>query len=303
MDAMAMEAARSWHWMGELHEDLALPNVGCPPYDLRAVANSNARGASAAGPATSGPGERIVTARGMPPALVPGFADVLNSGSPRPGTWIYLSEARTNNGPVLPVLCMVYWDDETGTWRRFMATPDCIEPVTVPQPWAGLRRPPADARDNRYVRGRPPPRQGTLYRNGERPDHGGLRRGPGFVRSTRRSIPPHDARVVRLAVQAFASLMVDRSNASDHLPPPTPEEITMAVATVVHEDIVVRCDSSSSGEERAAVPSSSDRLTDGDVGYGPVRAANPAAARRGPAGPRPSAKRLPRWWRYTDILE
>ena len=141
------------------------------------------------------------------------------------------------------------------------------------------------------------------HRDGGRPEHGRRRRGPEFVRTSRPSMPTHDARVVRLAVQAFACLMVDRSNATDRLPPPTPEEITMAVATVVHEDIVVRCDSSSSGEERAAGPSSSVRLTDGDVGYGPVRAANPAAARRGPAGPRPSAKRLPRWWRYTDILE
>ena len=303
MDAMAMEAARSWHWMGELHEDLALPRRGCPPYDLRAVTNSNARGVLAAGPATSGPGERIANARGMPPAIVPGFADVLNTGSPRPGTWIYLSEARTNNGPVLPVLCMVYWDNEAGTWRRFMATPDCIEPVTVPQPWTGPRRPPTGARDNRHVRGSPLSRHNTDYRNDERPEHGGRRRGPDFVRTTRQSMPPHDARVVRLAVQAFASLMVDRSNASDQLPAPTLEEITMAVATVVHEDIVVRCDSSSSGGERAAVPTTSDRRTDGEVGYGPVRAANPSAARRGPAGPRPSAKRLPRSWRYTDILE
>ena len=86
MDAMAMEAARSWHWMGELHEDLALPSSGGPPYDLRAVINSNARGILGAGPATSSAGERFAMARGMPPALVPGFADVLNTGSPRPGT-------------------------------------------------------------------------------------------------------------------------------------------------------------------------------------------------------------------------
>jgi len=34
---MAMDAARSWHWMGELHEDLARSNDGCPPYDDRAL--------------------------------------------------------------------------------------------------------------------------------------------------------------------------------------------------------------------------------------------------------------------------
>ena len=289
--------------MGELHEDLAWSYDGCPPYDDRAVAVGGASGASAAGPAGLGPGERIATARGMPPALVPSFADIRNSGSPRPGTWIYLSEAITCSGPVLPVLRMVYWDDETGTWRRFMATPDCIEPVTVPMPWAGLRQPPADARDGVRVRGRPPPGQGAPLRRGGRPGYVEPRRGPDFVRSTRRSVPNHDARVVRLAVQAFSCLMVDRSNASGHLPPPTLEEITLAVATVVHEDVVVSCDSSSAGEERAAGASASDRLIDGDVGYGPVRTVNPSATRRGPAGPRPVAKRLPRWWRYTDIID
>ena len=84
-----------------------------------------------------------------------------------------------------------------------MATPDCIEPVTVPMPWAGLRQPPADARDGVRVRGRPPPGQGAPLRRGGRPGYVEPRRGPDFVRSTRRSVPNQDARVVRLAVQAF----------------------------------------------------------------------------------------------------
>ena len=97
--------------MGELHEDLARSYDGCPPYDERAVTVGGASGASPAVPARLGAGERIAIARGMPPALVPSFADIRNSGSPRPGTWIYLSETRTCSGPVLPVLRMVYWDD------------------------------------------------------------------------------------------------------------------------------------------------------------------------------------------------
>ena len=289
--------------MGELHEDLARSYGDCLRYDDRAVTAGGACCASAAGPAGLGSGGRVATARGMPPALVPSFVDVRNSGSPRPGTWIYLSEAIACSGPVLPVLRMVYWDDETGTWRRFMATPDCIEPVTVPMPWAGVRQPPTDARDGWRVRGRAPPGQGPPLRRNARPEYVEPRRGPDFVRSTRRSIPNHDARVARLAVQAFSCLMVDRSNASGLHPPPSLEEITLAVATVVHEDVVVSCDSSSAGEERAAGASASERLGSGDGGYGPARTVNPSTTRRGPAGPRPVAKRLPRWWRYTDIID
>ena len=289
--------------MGELDEDLALPRDGGPPYDPRAVIDRTGRGGLGAGPAITSAGERIAAARGMPPAFVPGFADVLNTGSPRPGTWTYLSEARTGNGPLLPVLCMVYWDEESETWRRFMATPDCIEPVTVPQPWTGLRQPPTSACDSGQARGEPRARRSTDHRDGERPEHGRRRRGPEFVRTSRPSMPTHDARVVRLAVQAFASLMVDRSNASDELPAPTLEEIATAVATVVHDDIVVSCDSSSSGGERAAVVTTDNRRTSDGIGYRPVRAAPSSAARSAPANPRPPVRRLPREWRYTDTLE
>jgi len=298
-----MEAARSWHWMGELDEDLALPRGDDHPYDLRAVIDRTWRGGLGVPPATSSSGERVAAANGMPPALVPGFADVLNTGSPRPGTWIYLSEARTGSGPLLPVLCMVYWDQESETWRRFMATPDCIEPATVPQPWTGPRQPPTSACNSGQARGEPRARWSTDHRDGERPQHGMRRRGPEFVRTSRPSMPTHEARVVRLAVQAFASLMVDRSNASDELPAPTLEEIATAVATVVHDDIVVRCDSSSSGGERPAVVTTDNRRARDGIGYRPVRAAPSTAARRAPANPRPPVRRLPREWRYTDTLE
>jgi len=300
---MAMDAARSWHWMGELQEDLARSYGDCLRYDDRAVTAGGPGCASAAGPAGPGSGERVATSRGMPPALVPSFVDVRNSGSPRPGTWIYLSEAIACSGPVLPVLRMVYWDGETGTWRRFMATPDCIEPVTVPMPWDGARQPPTDARDGWRVRGCAPPGQGPPPRRNLRPEYVEPRRGPDFVRSTRLSIPNHDARVARLAVQAFSCLMVGRSSTSGHHPPPSLEEIALAVATLVHEDDAESCGSSSVSEVRTTESSANERRGSGDGGYGPVRTGDPSATRRGPAGPRPVAKRLPRWWRYTDIID
>ena len=289
--------------MGNLEEDLAVPLDDNPAYDLRAVLDRGERDRLNGGPASSCAGDRVEAPRGMPPALVPHFEDVLNTGSPRPGTWIYLNEAMVGNGPLLPVLRMVYWDQESETWRRFMATPDCIEPVTVPQPWTGLRQPPTSACDSGQARGEPRARRSADHRDGERPEHGRRRRGPEFVRTSRPSMPTHDARVVRLAVQAFASLMVDRSNASEELPAPTLEEIATAVATVVHDDIVVRCDSSSSGGERAAVATTDNRRASDGIGYRPVRAAPSSAARRAPANPRPPVRRLPREWRYTDTLE
>ena len=289
--------------MGELQEDLARSYGDCLRYDDRAVTAGGPGCASAAGPAGPGSGERVVTSRGMPPALVPSFVDVRNSGSPRPGTWIYLSEAIACSGPVLPVLRMVYWDGETGTWRRFMATPDCIEPVTVPMPWDGARQPPTDARDAWRVRGCAPPGQGPPPRRNLRPDYVEPRRGPDFVRSTRLSIPNHDARVARLAVQAFSCLMIGRSSASGHHPPPSLEEIALAVATLVHEDDAESCGSSSVSEVRTTESSANERRGSCDGGYGPVRTGDPSATRRGPAGPRPVAKSLPRWWRYTDIID
>ena len=185
-----------------------------------------------------------------------------------------------------------------------MATPDCIEPATVPQPWTGPRQPPTNAWNSGQAREERRARWSTDHRDGECPRHSMRRRGPEFVRTSRPTMPTYEARVVRLAVQAFAALMVSRSNANDDPPAPTLEEMATAVATVVHDDIVVRCDSSSSsgGERPAEVATDNRRARDG-VGYRPVRTAPSTAARRAPANPRPPVRRLPREWRYTDTLE
>ena len=302
MDAMSMEAARSWHWMGDLEEDLAVPHDDNPAYDLRAVLHQGERDRLNGATAGSSAGDWIENPRGMPPAFVPRFEDVLNTGSPRPGTWIYLNEARVSNGPLLPVLRMVYWDQESETWRRFMATPDCIEPVTVPQPWAGpgphLGRPPQDGQA--WGRHRPSA-AATERRDAERSNHNRRRRGPEFVRTNRLTMPPNEARLMQISVQAFTAFMLLENDTSGRAPAPTPEEVAAAAARGVREGIIEYCDSSSS-EGRAGESEANDRRAQGGAGYRPVRSAPSATARRAPADPGPPARRRPRNWRYTDTL-
>jgi len=289
--------------MGDLEEDLAVPLDDNPAYDLRAVLDRGERDRLSGAPASLSAGDWIEAPRGMPPALVPHFEDVLNTGSPRPGTWIYLNEAMVGNGPLLPVLRMVYWDQESETWRRFMATPDCIEPVTVPQPWTGPGPLLSSGRHNgQAYEERRADAPVTERRDEERPRHNRRRRGPEFVRTNRPAKPPYEARLVRLAVQAFAALMLRQGNTNESAPAPTPEEIATAVATVVHDDMVERCDSSSSSGERSREVATDNRRARDGAGYRPVRTAPSVAARRAPANPGPPARRLPRGWRYTDTL-
>ena len=184
-----------------------------------------------------------------------------------------------------------------------MATPDCIEPVTVPQPWTGpgplwsCERQDGQASEERRTDA-----ADTERRDEERPRHSRRRRGPGFVRTNRLTIPPYEARLVRLAVQAFAALMLRQGNTIENAPAPTPDEIATAVARVVHDDMIECCDSSSSSGERSREVATDNRRARDGAGYRPVRTAPSVAARRAPADPGPPARRRPREWRYTDTL-
>ena len=133
-----------------------------------------------------------------------------------------------------------------------MAPPDWIEPVTVPQPWTGPGPLLSNGRhDGQAYEERRAVAPVTERRDGERPRRNMRRRGTEFVRANRPAMPPYEARLVRLAVQAFAALMLRQGNTNDSAPAPTPEEIATAAATVVHDDMVERCDSSSSSGERS----------------------------------------------------
>ena len=57
MDALSMEAARSWHWMGNLEEDLAVPLDDNPAYDLRAVLDRGERDRLSGAPASLSAGD------------------------------------------------------------------------------------------------------------------------------------------------------------------------------------------------------------------------------------------------------
>jgi len=283
MDGMEQDAARGWHWMEDLEMDLAFPTAGDLAYDRQAVLMPGERDRLSGNPRPSlHPGDWLDNPAGVPPTFVPLFDDVLNRGSPRPGTWIYLTETRVSAGPCLPVMRMVYWDQESETWRRFMATPDCFAPITVAQPWMG-----ADPQQ-----GQPP--LGTETR-GSRPtvDPGRLMRGPEFVRTERRTLPPREARLMRISVQAFTALMLLENEAGGHPTAPTPEDVAFAAATAVRTGIIELSDSSSS-EENVAEYIANHRRARGGTAYRPVRRSTPSTVARGAAAyPGPPVRRLP----------
>ena len=74
---------------------------------------------------------------GLPPSRVPGYAEVVNRGMANPGSWVFLADVN-RHADTAPVMRFVYWDDESDTWRRFAACPDCFQPFTVRQPWRSL---------------------------------------------------------------------------------------------------------------------------------------------------------------------
>ena len=184
-----------------------------------------------------------------------------------------------------------------------MATPDCIEPVTVPQPWTGPGpRWGWDLQDGQARDRRRSNAAAAERRDAARPNHGRRRRGPEFVRTNRLTMPPNEARLMRLSIQAFTALMLLEDNASGRAPAPTPDEIAAAAARVVHDGIIECCDSSSSSEERTREVATDSRQAQDGAGYRPVRSAPSVAARGAPADPGPPARRRPCGWRYTDTL-
>jgi len=163
-----------------------------------------------------------------------------------------------------------------------MATPDCFAPVTVPQPWTS----PGPQRER-------PPRSNTA-RN-QRPSGETARpmRGPAFVRTERRALPPNEARLMQISVRAFTALMLLENDTSGHAAAPSPEEVAFAAATAVHGGLIELCDSSSS-DENVSEYMANNRRTGGGTGYRPVRSAPSSAARGAPAYPGPPARRRPR---------
>ena len=127
-------------------------------------------------------------------------------------------------------------------------------------------------------------------------------RGPEFVRTNRRMLPPNEARLMQISVQAFTALMLLENDTSGRAAAPSPEEVASAAARTVREGIIECCDSSSSSEENVREYMANNRRTQGGAGYRPVRSAPSATARGAPANPGPPARRRPRGWRYTDTV-
>ena len=285
MDDMAQNAARGWDCDSEeLERLLTIPAADNPAYDQQAVLLPGERDRLEDIPGLSPhPGEWLDNPAGVPPTFVPRFEDVLNRGSPPPGTWIYMTEARMTCGACLPVLRMVYWDQESDTWRRFMATPDCFAPVTVPQPWTG----------SGPQQGQPP--LGTAGR-GPRPAGGAARlaRGLEYVRTERRTLPPNEARIMGISVRAInIALGLLENNAGGHPSAPTPEEVAFAAASAVNAGIIELSDSSSS-DEHVEEHIANNRRTGGGTGYRPVRSTPSSATRGSVAYPDAPARRRPR---------
>jgi hypothetical protein len=105
MDDMAQNAARGWDWMEELERDLTIPAADNPAYDQQAVLLPGERDRLEDIPGLSPhPGEWLDNPAGVPPTFVPRFEDVLNRGSPPPGTWIYIDRSEDDLWGVPPRL-------------------------------------------------------------------------------------------------------------------------------------------------------------------------------------------------------
>ena len=118
-----------------------------------------------------------------------------------------------------------------------------------------------------------------------------LARGPEYVITERRTLPPNEARLMRISVRAFTALMLLENNVSGHAAAPTTEEVAFAAATAVHTGYIELSDDSSSSDEHVAEYIANNRRTMGGTGYRPVRSAPSSAARGAAAYPSAPARR------------
>ena len=137
-ERLDQQVARAWRLLEIYENDRADSIAANAVYDRAGVLVPDPGGPESA-PAQLAhlPVEGAGTRAGLPPARVLSYEEVVNRGPPSPGSWVYLAETCRSSGTV-PMMRFVYWDQESDTWRRFAACPDCFEPYTVQQPWASL---------------------------------------------------------------------------------------------------------------------------------------------------------------------
>ena len=129
---MEHSVALTWEWMNVLEAHFAPAIRANAEYDSHGVLVHDDAGWLQTW---------MAGAPGIPPSAVPRYQDVLNSGFPLAGRWVFMDQIvvppDSAHGTV-PVACMVYWDQSCAGWRRFTALSDCRPRRNVPQPWQPL---------------------------------------------------------------------------------------------------------------------------------------------------------------------
>ena len=132
------QVARAWLLLGGYENDRSDSIAANTQYDRAGVlVRSLGDPAGAPGQTAPPPAGGQEPHAGLPPSRVPNYGEVVNRGMANPGTWVFLSDV-SKQPDTAPVMRFVYWDDDSDTWRRFAACPDCFQPYTVQQPWRSL---------------------------------------------------------------------------------------------------------------------------------------------------------------------
>ena len=130
-ERLDLQVARAWLLLGGHENDRSDSIAANAEYDRAGVLVSGSGGPASAPEQTAPlPAGGAGPQTGFPPSRIPGYGEVVNRGAASPGSWVFLAE--TSKYPdTAPIMRFVYWDDESDTWRRFAACPDCFQPYTV----------------------------------------------------------------------------------------------------------------------------------------------------------------------------
>ena len=125
-ERLDLQVARAWLLLGGYENGRSDSIAANAEYDRAGVLVSGSGGPASAPERTAplpagGAGSRT----GLPPSRVPSYEEVVNRGPASPGSWVFRAET-CRSPDTAPMMRFVYWDQDSDTWRRFAACPDCF---------------------------------------------------------------------------------------------------------------------------------------------------------------------------------